>query len=287
MYQFDMDLKHIFIMQVNGVNYKDPTVYNDREFTMLMDQYDWQVPYNLRAYHFRYRSRPNHIIDQMPEIFIPIYELTRPISNLNYDGTKLYYKGGPKSGITVLRRYWDYVLAESEQYPGGLLALVDGKQYSYLCKYTARPITLDDARSYIKHVHRHNKPPHGHKFSIALDSTNGFVVGVLVASTPIARHQNDGRTLELNRVCVDSRYHNVCSSLMGRAIRIGKEMGYTRFLSYTLPSESGSSLKAAGFKKSGIVKGNPNGWNSSSRKRARPSNELAGDKIRWEMFVVT
>ena len=64
-------------------------------------------------------------------------------------------------------------------------------------------------------------------------------MGVAIASIPKARCQMDGLTLEINRCCADPRYADVCSNLYARTIRIGREMGYTRFLTYTLPEESG------------------------------------------------
>ena len=75
-----------------------------------------------------------------------------------------------------------------------------------------------------------------------------------IASIPKARCQMDGVTLEINRCCADPRYADVCSNLYARTIRIGREMGYTRFLTYTLPEESGSSLRAVGFQVDGVVR---------------------------------
>ena len=67
-----------------------------------------------------------------------------------------------------------------------------------------------------------------------------------IASIPKARALNDGRTLEINRVCCDPAYFNACSNLYAAAIRAGRDMGCTRFLTYTLPEEGDSSVRAVG-----------------------------------------
>ena len=105
-------------------------------------------------------------------------------------------------------------------------------------------------------------------------------MGVAVASTPKARRQMDGETLEINRCCADPRYADVCSCLYARAVRIGRELGYRRFLTYTLPEESGSSLRAAGFQPDGVVKPSASGWNSPARPRDT-ARYPAGEKLRW------
>ena len=101
------------------------------------------------------------------------------------------------------------------------------------------------------------------------------------------KHQMDGETLEINRCCTDPRYAdvcNVCSSLYARAVRIGRELGYRRFLTYTLPEESGSSLRAVGFQPDGVAKASAGGWNSPSRPRST-DRYPAGEKLRWVLYV--
>ena len=94
----------------------------------------------------------------------------------------------------------------------------------------------------------------------------------------------DGETLEINRCCTDPRYADVCSNLYARAVRIGREMGYRRFLTYTLPAESGSSLRAVGFQPDGIVKDTGAGWDSPSRPRDTTQYPV-GDKLRWIFYA--
>lgn len=270
---------HHFLIATSGGTYKDTTAYTDREFEMILDQYQGYLPRNLQVYHYREGSRPGLILSGYPEMHIPVYELSRPKYNVS-DGLRLHIRRGPRSGFPVVRRCFDFIWIEHED-PGGLIAFLDGQDYSLISPYTAVPITFREAAEYVNFHHRHNTAPQGHKFSIALRSVEGCTVGVLIASEPKARRLCDGTTLEINRCCADPRYHNVCSALIGRAVRMGKEMGYTRFVSYTLEPESGASLKAAGFKPDGLVKGRAMGWDVPSRPRTLPERYPTGNKKRW------
>jgi hypothetical protein len=148
------------------------------------------------------------------------------------------------------------------------------------------PIGLKEANAYVENHHRHNKPTVGHKFSIGVK--NGDVlVGVCICGKPIARKLDDGKTLEVRRVCTDGT-PNACSILYGAAARIAREMGYERIITYTLQSEPGTSLKASGW----ICMGEAGGvsWNTPSRPRDEYQITLFGierkysaeKKYRWE-----
>lgn len=159
---------------------------------------------------------------------------------------------------------------------------VEGKRYTFTVKLRIIPISFREAKAYVQRYHRHNAAPQGHKFSIGLISPNehGYI-GVAIASIPKARHLNDGVTLEINRVCCDSAFCNACSKLYGAVIKAGKAMGYARFITYSLPEESGSSIKAAGFRLDGVVPGREGGWHRSSRCRSSPCRAPIGPKFRW------
>jgi hypothetical protein len=109
------------------------------------------------------------------------------------------------------------------------------------------PITFRHACEFVAELHRHNKPPRGHKFSIGLEAS-AKLVGVAMAGRPIARHFDDGFTLEVNRTCTDGT-RNANSMLYGAVWRAAKAMGYTRCITYTQHDESGASLRAAGWLK--------------------------------------
>lgn len=110
-----------------------------------------------------------------------------------------------------------------------------------------RPATFRQACAFVSELHRHNKPPRGHKFSIALWDSDKQV-GVAMAGRPVARAFDNGLTLEVNRTCTDGTA-NANSMLYGAVARAAKAMGYERLITYTQADESGSSLKAAGFVK--------------------------------------
>ena len=107
------------------------------------------------------------------------------------------------------------------------------------------PIHLKDAAVFVSKYHRHNIAPRGGKFAIAcLD--DGRLCGVAICGRPIARKLDDGGTLEIYRNCTDGT-KNACSKLYGACVRIARDMGYAKVITYTLQSESGASLKAANF----------------------------------------
>ena len=138
------------------------------------------------------------------------------------------------------------------------------------------PITFKAAKEYIKVHHRHLKNVVGTKFCIAVQDEVGLR-GVAVVGRPVARGADDGFTVEVNRCCTDGTA-NACSMLYGAARRVAKELGYKKILTYTLSSESGSSLRAAGWVKTKRVPGRS--WSCPSRPREDKAEII--DKIRWE-----
>lgn len=78
--------------------------------------------------------------------------------------------------------------------------------------------------------------------------------GVAVCGRPVSRYYDDGRTLEINRVCTDG-VRNGCSMLYGACVRIARNMGYHKVVTYTLASEDGASLKASNFTDEGLAGG--------------------------------
>jgi hypothetical protein len=62
----------------------------------------------------------------------------------------------------------------------------------------------------------------------------------------LARKSDDGRTAEVYRIATDG-VANGCSMLYGALIRAAWALGYDKVLTYTLESESGTSLKASGW----------------------------------------
>ena len=146
------------------------------------------------------------------------------------------------------------------------------------------PLTLREARRYVADHHRHNEPPRGHKFSIGIEE-NGELVGVVIASRPVARGVDDGRTLEIVR-CTTIVSRNVCSRLYAAACRAAFAMGYQRVITYTLAEEHGTCMKASGFVRDGETKGGA--WEHTSGPRSTdmprlfdPPKMPTGPKQRW------
>ena len=77
-------------------------------------------------------------------------------------------------------------------------------------------IPLDEANAFVAAHHRHHKPTVGHKFSIAA-VVEGDIVGVAIVGRPVARHFDNGMTLEVNRVCTDGT-RNACSFLLSLSL---------------------------------------------------------------------
>ena len=115
------------------------------------------------------------------------------------------------------------------------------------------PVSLAEANAFVALYHRHHKPVTGHKFSIGC-MTDGRLVGVAIVGRPVSRYLDNGNTLEVNRLCTDGT-KNACSMLYGAAWRAAKAMGYKKIITYTLDTESGISLKAAGWRCAGLAGG--------------------------------
>jgi hypothetical protein len=145
------------------------------------------------------------------------------------------------------------------------------------------PVTFKQACEFVSTHHRHNKPPRGHKFSIAI-RVDGEIVGVAMAGRPVARHFDDGLTLEVNRTCTDG-YRNANSMLYGAVWRAARAMGYERCITYTQADESGISLRAAGFIRVKELPARP-GWAASSvalKDMRDPVGNGGVPRVLWEI----
>ncbi len=142
----------------------------------------------------------------------------------------------------------------------------------------AVPIHISQAGAFIREHHRHSLPPVGGKFAIGVADDEGHLLGVAVCGRPVARRLDDGHTLEILRVCTTGT-PNVNSFLYARARKIARLLGYERVITYTLQSESGASLRAAGACATATVAAGP--WSRPSRPRAGQPVYTA-PKVRWE-----
>ena len=142
------------------------------------------------------------------------------------------------------------------------------------------PISLKAANEYVNAHHRHHKAVTGHKFSIGC-SQNGLLVGVVIVGRPVSRFLDEGYTLEVNRLCTLG-VKNACSILYAAAARAARAMGYKKIITYILQSESGCSLKAAGWNCAGLAGGKE--WTG---KRKPPISLYPQEmKIRYEKILI-
>ena len=141
---------------------------------------------------------------------------------------------------------------------------------------TIQPIDYDEACKFILQYHSHHLPPQGWKFGIAVNDGQN-VVGVITIGRPVSRMLDDGVTLEVTRCCTDKTPY-VASKLYGAARRATFALGYKRLITYTLQSEAGTSLKAAGWKEIGVAGGGT--WNRNQRHRI--DTYPIEQKILWE-----
>jgi hypothetical protein len=140
------------------------------------------------------------------------------------------------------------------------------------------PVTFAQACEFVELWHRHHPPAEGHKFSIGV-ADGEMLVGVATVGRPVARHYDDGRTLEVNRTATDGT-RNANSMLYGAAWRAASALGYRRLITYTQEGESGASLRAVGWR---VVAQRPAraGWSARSRPRSGHGNDRVPRTL-WE-----
>jgi hypothetical protein len=142
------------------------------------------------------------------------------------------------------------------------------------------PVALKEARIFVAAHHRtHRRTAPGHKFSIGL-ARGAELVGVAIVGRPVARHFDDGLTLQVSRTCIAGTVANGNSMLLGTAWRAAKALGYTRLITYTQAGESGVSLRAAGWRVVAQRRARP-GWNCSRRPRCTDGTDHI-QRTLWE-----
>jgi hypothetical protein len=142
------------------------------------------------------------------------------------------------------------------------------------------PVRQKDAKAFVAEWHRHHKPPLGAVFTVGAADQNGVLRAVAIVGRPVARHFDDGRTLEVTRTATDG-VRNANSLLYGAAWRAAKALGYTRLITYTQEGETGASLRAAGWVVIAQRRPRP-GWNCASRPRQAQGTENVARTL-WEV----
>ena len=139
------------------------------------------------------------------------------------------------------------------------------------------PCSIKEAGAFIKQHHRHHKPTSYALFAAAVADEEGVVRGVAVVGRSVARMANDGWTAEVVRVATDG-HPNACSALYGACWRAARSLGYKKLITYTLPEEGGTSLRAAGWK----CLGEAGGGSWSRKNRPRVDQHPTQVKMKWE-----
>lgn len=139
------------------------------------------------------------------------------------------------------------------------------------------PLDLAEANALVVQMHRHHGKTIGHKFSLGC-ADGERICGAAIVGRPVARHLDDGWTLEVLRLVTDGT-KNACSMLYAAAWRVARALGYRKCITYVLASETGDSVRAAGWREVGSTPGRS--WSVPSRPRVDKHPTVP--KLRFEV----
>lgn len=128
------------------------------------------------------------------------------------------------------------------------------------------PVTLREANDFVVSYHRHNgrTSRNGGRFAIGC-SDGERMLGVAIVGNPLSATYMDGYTAEVLRVCVlPDAQRGANSFLYAACWRACRAMGFRRLITYTLTTESGASLRGAGWQVLHTTQGH-NDWAAKSR----------------------
>lgn len=162
------------------------------------------------------------------------------------------------------------------------------------------PVKFADACGFVTMWHRHHSAPVGCKFCLGVADDLNVLRGVAIAGRPVARHFDDGLTLEVTRSATDGT-RNANSMMYASAWSAARALGFRRMVTYTHTAfegpvcaepcrhescltirlgESGASLRAAGWTVIAERAARP-GWNVPSRPRELTGTEGIARTL-WE-----
>ena len=145
------------------------------------------------------------------------------------------------------------------------------------------PLTLAQANDLVGSLHRHHKPVVGHRFSLGCRDKYGNVHGAVIVGRPVARRTEQYEIAEVTRLVTDGT-KNACSILYSAAARVCRTMGFFKIQTFILDSESGTSLKASGWKFVSTCSGGD--WNCQTR-GGRRTDQPQNPKQKWELNFAT
>jgi hypothetical protein len=150
-------------------------------------------------------------------------------------------------------------------------------------KLVAVPTTLAEANEFVANFHRHNKPVTMARWSIGA-SDGERLVGVAIVTLPVSRTLMDGFTAEVARCCVvDDAPKGSCSFLYAACWRAWRAMGGKRLITYTLQSESGASLRGAGWNVVAELAPRRDAQQWTNRPGREWQSVVGQAKLRWEV----
>jgi len=144
-------------------------------------------------------------------------------------------------------------------------------------RLTVVPVYWREAKKFVVDHHRHHLPGGNGRFCIGVEDDDDVMRGVAVMGRPKARLIPHKKVMEVTRVATDG-CPNACSALYGAACRIHQPHGQQKAMTYTLLSEPGTSLIAAGWRPVAVTDGGS--WSRPSRNRT--DSHPTERKIRWE-----
>jgi len=159
---------------------------------------------------------------------------------------------------------------------------------------------LKTANEIVARFHRHSDPVGvAMRQVIATNRTTGDIIGTGILGRPVSLILDDGLTLEVSRTATDGTEH-ACSAILGALAREAQRLTLSgnhvhRLTTYTRASESGASLRAAGWRldvkhhsrfvlnglavERKIVPIQPKSWSNPSR--PRPIRAPGEPRLRW------
>lgn len=147
------------------------------------------------------------------------------------------------------------------------------------------PCTLREANDFVEQHHRHNgrTTRDGGKWAVACGNEELGLVAVAIVGRPLSRMIQDGFTAEVLRCCSRPEAPKGANSMLyGACWRAWRAMGGRKLVTCTLQTESGASLRGAGWRVVGEVKGGA--WTRPNLDRLRRWQPIYGQKkFRWEM----
>ena len=177
-----MDAKHIICFKIDGVWYQTPVIYTEAEFDTLMDLIGWNMPFDMKVYHFHgNENERNPVMQKRPVMTMDIEQL------FNTDALPYTYLDTRRNRSLKLKKQSErFAIAYSSDTNSVYFIDTEDARYRRVAQYTVMPITLRDAAAFVNEHHRHCSGTKWHKFSVALEA-DGDTIGVVIASTPKAR----------------------------------------------------------------------------------------------------